>query len=254
MANFLSKEINTTLSELNELEHYVSIITHFQLLLGRVRDLVSAGNAYIMTMEMLLGQISDGNISPNLIPPTQLAEILGNLQSQLPAHLSVPFDTKTELLSYYTHMKAIAVASNNTIIVFTTIPLKDQLSDFSIMTVLNTPIPASSHKNLTATYAIEADHIAINTQNTHFALLTTSELQKCHENTFCSIGSPLYATSMNNLCVIALYLGVREDIDKLCEVQVTFKRLPSAQSLGTGSWLVITQLHFTQTSFHSGLQ
>ncbi len=247
-ATFLATELNYTIHELNQLEHYMSTLAHYSLVFGRIRDLIESGNNYLITLEMLLGQLSSGDLSPSLIPPDQFTELLQKLQSELPANLKIPFDPVRELLKYYTLQKASVLAHDNQIIVFTTIPLKDQMSEFSILHVLNTPIPSPvKNSNLTATYNIETENIAFNPDRSHYALLTQEEVLTCQKDNFCSVSSPLYSTSLNNRCVIALYFGIRQEIDRICTTKVKTTQLPSAQNLGTGDWLVVTDslLDFT---------
>ncbi len=99
----------------------------------------------------------------------------------------------------------------------------------------------------TATYNIETENIAFNPDRSHYALLTQEEVLTCQKDNFCSVSSPLYSTSLNSRCVVALYFGIRQEIDRICTTKVNSIQLPSAQNLGTGDWLVVTDslLDFT---------
>ncbi|ESP03278.1 hypothetical protein LOTGIDRAFT_171625 [Lottia gigantea] len=111
---------------------------------------------------------------------------------------------------------------------------------------------------MVASYRLEAEVIAVNTDRTKYAILDSDEFTKCSDPLagFCQITSPIYHINLSQLCIVALFTENREKIRQLCKVFIKPNCiLPVATYLANGMWMVVTQrpIRFSivchQTSF-----
>ena len=103
------------------------------------------------------------------------------------------------------------IVEEDTILVVVPVPLLDSNDDFEVYRVHSLPIPFNASDGVmsgsVASYQLEAEAIAVNTQRTNFVLLTQGELEGCSKASigFCSIRSPVYPISLNRFCITALF-------------------------------------------------
>ena len=104
------------------------------------------------------------------------------------------------------------IVEEGKILVVVPVPLLDSNDDFEVYRVHNLPIPFNASDGMmsgsVASYQLEAEAIAVNTQRTNFVLLTQGELKGCSKASigFCSIRSPIYPISLNRFCITALFM------------------------------------------------
>ena len=119
----------------------------------------------------------------------KLRDLLLDIQTRVNAPLWLPGDPKTDL---YT------VAEEDNILVVVPVPFLDSKDDFEVYRVHYLPIPFNSSNGamseVVASYRLDGDAIAVNTQRTDFVLLTEKELEGCSKPMigFYSIKNPVY--------------------------------------------------------------
>ena len=73
-----------------------------------------------------------------------------------------------------------------------------------------------------ASYRLEADAIAVNTQGTNLVLLTEKELEGCSKPliSFRSTKSPVYPISLDRFCITDLFIKNKDRVQQSCQTVV----------------------------------
>ena len=199
-----------------------------------------------------------GSVSQDMIPPPVLRMILRDVRGHLKANLEIPFPPNEPLEQYYKLLKSSVVPLEDGLLVFTTIPLRDTISEFDVYAIQSIPIPYQD-SNIVTSYQFMEKFMAISLDRTKVTFLNEIEMTICTHETlqFCPIKSPVYKiAALSNNCVLALFLE-RDNIWELCTAVVTTASTPtpSAISIGQGQWVISTKtpLTFTKVCEPSGI-
>ena len=129
----------------------------------------------------------------------KLRDLLLDIQTRVNAPLRPPGDPKTDLWHFYKLLTCTTVVEEDNILVVVPVPFLDSKDDFEVYRVHYLPIPFNSSNGamseVVASYRLDGDAIAVNTQRTDFVLLTEKELEGCSKPMigFYSIKNPVYA-------------------------------------------------------------
>ena len=197
---------------------------------------------YVEHLQLQLNMLSIGKLSPSIISPLKLRDLLVDIQTRISAPLRLPGDPKADLWHFYKTLTCTTIVEEDEILVVVPVPLLDSNDDFDVYRVHSLPIPFNSSDGVmsgsVASYRLEAEAIAVNTQRTNFVLLTREELEGCSKASigFCSIKSPVYPVSLNSFCITALFMKNTETIEQNCQTVVQLKTvLPMAEYLNDGN-------------------
>lgn len=203
-------------------------------------------------LQLQLNMLTIGKLSPSIISPESLGTLLLDIQSRIPTPLKLPGDPKANLWHFYKLLTCSTVIDETRILVIVPIPLLDTHNDLEVFKVHNLPIPfnVSVEKlpGMVAQYHLEAEAIAINKERTSFALLNAHELEGCSKPMlgFCSIKSPVYPVSLNQFCIVALFMKDQEGVNASCKTMVNVNTvLPMAEYLTGGHWVISTAERLT---------
>lgn len=257
--------INRLINDLRELRQEIynqsrTVVNEFQALSGFVQQyfqLISIVNKVRQSSQTLtilmehvraqLDMLSLGHLSPGIVTPGHLRELLLKIQAELPHHLRLPVSPDEDLWKYYNALGCVTLLENKKLLVLMSIPLLDRESIFEVYQVVNLPIPypqATQGLEAVATYRIETEYIAMNSARTKFMLLTAGEARECQVDALgtCTSSSPIYVTGNHKLCVLELFRGDNKRIRESCQVEIlTDAVLPQAISISDGVWAVATQ-------------
>ena len=204
---------------------------------------------YVKHLQLQLNMLSIGKLSPGIISPLKLRDLLIDIQTRIAAPLRLPGDPKADLWHFYKMLTCSIIVEEDKILVVAPVPLLDSNDDFEVYRVHNLPIPFNTSDGVmsgsVASYQLEAEAIAVNTQRTNFVLLTQKELEGCSKVSigFCSIRSPVYPISLNCFCITALFMKNTEIVERNCQPMVRLNAvLPMAEYLTNGNWIITTQL------------
>ena len=199
-------------------------------------------------LQLQLNMLSIGKLSPSIISPLKLRDLLIDVQTRIAAPLRLPGDPKADLWHFYKTLTCTTIVEEDKILVVVPVPLLDSNDDFEVYRVHNLPIPFNASDGVmsgsVASYQLEAEAIAVNTQRTNFVLLTQRELEGCSKPSigFCSIKSPVYPISLNRFCITALFMKNTETVEQNCRPMVRLNAvLPMAEYLTDGNWIITTQ-------------
>ncbi len=203
-----------------------------------------------MRFQILYMQISDvlqHVITPTVIAPQELLDILFSIETTIPSSMSLPFNIPLDLMSYYKYLHCTSLVHKTGIIVVMSIPLLSEQSRFHLYNILNVPVPIK--ENLTVVYDIGHKQLALSEDKTQYSLLDESTYYQCSlpRVTFCSFNQPIkYVSSV--LFNFSFSLLVNLDRSK-CALNVVHSSLsyPQAYHLCMGRWVVTTLIDLAFT-------
>ena len=212
-------------AELQELDNFIQ--QYFQLLsiTARVRQTSQSLMTLLEHVRAQLDSLSLGHLSPSIMTPNYLREILTKIQTELPHHLRLPVDSTEELWRYYSALGCVTLMEGDKLLILMSVPLLDRDSTFEIYQVINLPIPyprADQKVGAVARYRLETEYIALNLARNKFMMLPEGEANKCKTDALrtCTSTSPIYVTGNYNLCVLELFKGDKGGIRRYCRVEI----------------------------------
>lgn len=238
-------DTETVMMELQEISGFMQ--RYFQLM--AIKNKVGQNSQSLTTLlEHVRAQLdmSLGHLSPSIVTPGHLREVLLGIQTELPHHLRLPVDPTKELWKYNA-LGCVTLLENRKLLILMSIPLLDRESVFEIYQVINLPMPyprGDQGSGMVARYKMETEYIALNPGRTKFMLLTAEEARKCRNDDLgaCASLSPIYVAGNHKMCILELFGGKKEGIKRTCQVEVLANTaLPQAISVSDGVWAVATQ-------------
>ncbi|ESO96062.1 hypothetical protein LOTGIDRAFT_160045 [Lottia gigantea] len=215
--------------KLVSLEGFLHLYLRMKLVLDDLKNMYLRAEMYASEIKLQLNMLSLGHLSPSVLTPGSLRRLLIEIQSHLPPSVRLPSNPKKNLWHYYRILNCVTIIENNEIIVVLNIPLLDSDRVFEIYKIHHLPLPMTNKLILSkskatfkmvASYRLEAEVIAVNTDRTKYAILDSDEFTKCSDPLagFCQITSPIYPINLSQLCIVALFTENREKIRQLCKV------------------------------------
>ena len=237
-----TKEIKHIKDELNPLRTFVIAHSELNLIVTELRDNINKFRSHLENLELTLDTLGLNKLAPSVISPTKLQNTLLTIQNGLPKNLQLPVDPTEDLFHYYKYLSCESFVVAHIFSTITMVPLLDTSSKFNLFELHNLAIPDTS-LNLSVSYAIESNFIAISESNQHFALLSDQDYYKCsgNYNHYCSFASPLYLAHHHESCVMVLYRKVNNEIKQFCQVQFSKHITSKAVYLGKGQWTILVK-------------
>ena len=192
-----------------------------------------------------------GRLSPSIISPSNLRQLLLDVKARLPTTLKLPNDPQVDLWFFYKHLTCITVLETDTILIVISIPLLDLNGKFEVFKAISVPFPLptdqgqqSNLPDMVAVYDLEATDFIINRERTKYALLSQKEKQHCSDQstTFCAIENAIFPINLSKLCVIALFMKNEDAIKRFCQKVVHLDTtLPTAIHLFQNKWAIASK-------------
>ena len=238
------KNVTRTLEmKIQSLSIFTQAFIHLELVLNYLEQAADKAISYLSHLENQIGILSLGQITPAVIHPASLKEILIGIKDSLPSHLKLPYDPSTGLFKYYKTLTCTTTLENNRILITFRISLIDMYARMELFKIHSLPIPFpnSNRSHVLAKYSIEEAAIAINPERTTYALLDYDDMKACEQFDFCEIRKALRPVNLNRDCVIALFMSFEKDIRENCRIYVrTNQPLPQAIYLKSGYYAVVS--------------
>ena len=246
----LSRAINELDEKILKVDNFMQIYLHLDFMVQELREIVLKGSVLYDHLQIQLNALSLSHLTPSVIQPFRLAEILKGIENNLPPLLKLPFDIETKIWQYYQYTYCSGVVDNDKIIVILKLSLLHEYERFEIYKTMSIPLPmvnsslfeqTDTRVNL-ITYQLEGFGLAINKERTRYATLNEQELMSCSDRNinFCHIQSAVYTVGLSTDCILHLFLQNKIEISKYCNKQViTGQKLPKATYINHGMWVVI---------------
>ena len=239
-------------AKLERFESFVS--THFSIdrVLTELHAIITRMTVYLEHLALQLNMLSLGRLTPSTLTPNNLQNILIKIGQNLQPPLKLPQDPRTNLWSYYQHLKCSTIIEENRILVVVPIPLLDMVESFEIFKVINIPFPSMSAAEMgaqiTAQYKLESEAIAVDTGRSKIILLNENESNECKNPIlgFCSVNGPIFPLNINKFCVTSLFKNNSVEIKNHCDTMMKLNTiLPTAVYISNGAWAVSTHKEIT---------
>jgi len=164
-----------------QLETLLPMYLQLDSMVEEIKQSLQKALIYVEHLQLQLNMLSIGKLSPSIISPLKLRDLLVDIQTRISAPLRLPGDPKADLWHFYKTLTCTTIVEEDEILVVVPAPLLDSNDDFDVYRVHNLPIPFNSSDGVmsgsVASYRLEAGAIAVNTQRTNFVLLTRKELR-----------------------------------------------------------------------------
>ena len=219
----------------------VKTYSKLNLIIIEIKEAIDHALLFLSDIKNQLNQLSQGRLSPLVINPKQLQDILEKIQKEIPDYLSLPRDPKL-VWYYYQSLTSVTIIKENKFVTLVDLPLIDANSKYEIFKIINIPIPFNK-TTTTAHYELESDFIAVNIEKTHYMPLATDDFTRCslQGSKFCSLRTPIYSVRDSKLCIVSLYLNDARKINQNCNTIVTLENnWPKAYYLMNGNWLIMS--------------
>ena len=219
----------------------VQTYSRISLMILEIKESLDKALLYLETIKLQLNQLALGHLSPSVISPKQLQDILYDIQKHIPEYLSLPQDPKT-IWYYYQSLTTVTIIKRKKLLTLVSLPLIDTNSRYELYQIFNLPVPYNLTR-MTAQYELETNHLAVNIKRTQYMLLSDTDFLQCAapRTSFCALRKPSFPLHDSQICVTALFLKDVERIENFCKTIVTLNnKLPIALYISYGTWVVIT--------------
>jgi len=233
--------------EIFETRYFLDLYLRFNLLTDEIKEMLQGALFYMENLKTQINLLSLGTVAPSLIMPRNLRALLLDIKAHLPRQLSLMGDPSKDIWVFYRHLTSDAVLTENQIVVLMTIPLIQINNMYEVWSATSLPVPLYSSGEMTtntpsmlAVFELESSGLLVDKSRTQFAILPTSELTACSDQsiTFCKTSSPLYEINMSHFCIVNLFIENNRDF---CKVNVMMNGiLPKALALENFSWAIAT--------------
>ena len=237
--------------QISKLEQFIDLYLKLDLIIDELKQMTQRAMFYLENIRLQLNLLSMGRLSPSIISPSNLRQLLLDVKARLPTTLKLPNDPQVDLWFFYKHLTCVTVLEADTILIVITIPLLDLNGKFEVFKAISIPFPLqidqtkpSKLPDMVAGYEIEATNFIINRERTKYALLTQKETHYCSDQStkFCALENAIFPINLSKLCVIALFMKNEDNIKRFCQKVVRLDTtLPTAIHLFQNKWAIASK-------------
>ena len=229
------------------LEQFVHTVFQLQFLIDELKLSTQDLIIYLDNLKLEIDMLAVNRMSTGLIKPTDLRNILIEIESKIPNNFGIPVDPKLDIWHYYKTISCSAHFKDNQVRIVFEIPLIRTVDKFEVYKVINLPIaiPKDSIQDFsfTSKYGIDTEYFMISKNRVKYSLLNLLEFRQCANRhiPYCRVQSPFYRTSMSTSCIIALFTNNTDVRVNHCNNVVTDDILPRAEYIDRGMWVILTR-------------
>ena len=237
----------------------VSFLTYYSqltIITDDMEELAMEAMNHLDNLKAQLDMLSMGRLTPSVVGPLHLREILREINKKLPNDLFIPIQPKNQLWEFYNRITCSSAFDRNHVLIVLDIPLGSYRDSYDLIQVYNMPLPnvdmyksaktdnaVYKPRQMVAQYELEVDTFVIERAKSRYVLLTTDEAQRCmrsESGAFCDLSSPVYHVGPEpRACVVALYLNNKAKARQICQVKIRPNHiLPQARNVSPGKWLI----------------
>ena len=147
-------------SRVQELMSFQQFVLHFLQIQANVVLIRTSVNEFVHELGSLRDKITQavqGHVTPHLLSPYRLKEVLKQIHDHLDANVQLPFSQHEPLDRFYKVLKCSMIPTDNGFLFVTHVPLRDTISQFEIYGIQTVPIPFQN-TDIVARYEIEQKH------------------------------------------------------------------------------------------------
>lgn len=251
----MNRSLSTIALDVQALEfskNFILAILQVRNRLDTVRDGLDSLRADIKKIQQYMTSLATHKVTPNLISPFDLRNILNDVSNRLQANpkLMLPVSEEADIWSYYQFMRVEAFVQQDMLIVVLVLPLIDKDLQFDLFRAYNLPLLHPQLKKV-FTYELESPYIALRHDGNYLTIPTHDDVLTCTISAghFCNLNTPLYPTKTTTFCIYHLLVNDKEKIEQHCELNVLKYKHDSAISLDQNVWALSVlepmELHVT---------
>lgn len=132
--NELGQVMHSMSAELQELGGFVAQFLQLLMAINRLRQALQLSLEHVSAQ---LDMLSLGHLSPSIVTPGHLRDILLGIQTELPHQLRLPADPNMELWRYYSSLGCVTLIENDKLLALVPIPLLNRGSIFEFFQAIN---------------------------------------------------------------------------------------------------------------------
>jgi Baculovirus F protein len=195
---------------------------------GFLNQIVSIQQTVNM-LEAALTVTADGRLSAFFVAPVKMLELLSTIQNNLPSGSSLLTNVElSDVYQYYNGLSDVyAAVVGDKIRLYITVPIKSNNKYFTMYSIkpLSTKI---ANQSIALRYKLAYDYLAVTPDHQNYIELSHLDLDQCKKVIGTIICPPLKNLNKANSisCIFALFLGLNEQVRKLCPVDVILEFIP----------------------------
>lgn len=185
-------------------------------------------------------QLSQGKLSPYLIPQEIMHHIIANIKQKLSKQYSQFQIANVRPSDYYSHIKFMYTRHANSIFIALKIPVTSFQNALKVYSIHTYPVPLNHSTNHASQLLSHPKFLAISSDKQYYAHFNEEEWKQCigHHQKHCPFRYPLSPISQST-CATALYLQTKADIKRLCNFRFLHNAItPSITEISSGNILV----------------
>ncbi len=227
------------------LAHQVFMTTYTQIanIVTEIRSHIVESRVVIDELAARLSDLFQGHLTPQVIPPDQLRQLLQEIETVLPPILSLPFDPENELFNYYQYLGCYVYPGDGDFTVLIDVPLADVTSQFNVFQILTYDVPYGN-TSIVASYEIAHEYVAVSPDRSRISFLEDWQLHQCSSEVFhfCRMTTAIYFTNtLQDDCTVSLLLHPN-NVHKNCKPVVRKRTSPLSKAvyISNGLWKIST--------------
>ena len=173
---------------------------------GRINELVAD-----------IGQLMEGKISPSLVPPSTLTEMVIKIQKQL-KHLYPKFQISYKHPShYYKHPSFVAARYNNSVFITLKVPISAFQTSFKAYQIFSVPVPLNSTTTHSTQILDMPNFLAISEDERYYVTMSKDQWNSCHgkKDKYCPMDIAILPRSKYT-CPLLIFEQMKELIPDYC--------------------------------------
>lgn len=255
----VTRQVNRLERLFIQLASFNEVMNALNTMSAELRQLFSQAKMFLIDFRIKMDILSLQRLTPSIITPSHLLEILKDIEDHIPNDFALPSDPNVNLWQYYTSLQCSTLFNTEHFAIIIQIPLKPVANTYQLIEAEALPVPYNTstlrspnldHMPITAAIDIESQYFLINEQRSHYALLSPAIAHSCIKQTlpFCDINQGFSSTIRSGVCVIESFLNTVDERLNTCQSMVRARSvLPMARTIARDRWLIITHahIHFT---------
>ncbi|XP_069693863.1 uncharacterized protein [Periplaneta americana] len=218
----------------NQLSLVVNVTSSMRVMETRLLNV----DTYLTGLLEALDTTATGRLSPNIISPIQLVQILRNISRKLPDDVyPLTLVDEDAVYEYYTYASVQALATANSIRIFVKLPLKSTNRIFHLFEPHSLPVYQEAVGKFLE-IAPPSDYILVSGDLQKVAEISSKVLNECVRGAnfyLCPATFPMFEGSTR--CSLNLVKGEEEEIIKTCEARVVPPNFQSVWIRTDGGWV-----------------
>ena len=233
----LSKAIGTLWDSHTRLEQKLNFVVNITSIMRMMEIRLLSMDTDLTGLLEALDTTSTGRLSPNLISPSQLVEILRDISRKLPRGVyPLTLIEEDAVYEYYTHASVQAIAIPSAIRVFVKLPLKSSNRLFHLFEPYSLPF-YHEKAGVFLEIAKPSEYILVSQDMQKVAEIPTRILNECKKKGDLYLCTPTFPLYEGTKCSLSLIKGDEEEIIQSCERKVVVPNFQSRWIRTDGGWI-----------------